>query len=133
MVVATEHLLVRAEVEAGEIEVGKGVAMADVEEEVRRALVIAVLEHLDQRKAEHALEELHRALDVAADESDVVYTAGGGGGPFGSRCEVLRCQFFAACGEPGALVGIDSHSGNSTGSVGNGQKTTAAAPASIHF
>ena len=58
--------------------------------------------------------------------------AGCGGGPFGSRCEVLRCRFCAACGQPGALVGIDGHSGNSTGSVGSGQKTTVVAPAATH-
>ena len=37
VVVPAEHLLVRAEVEPGEVEVGEGVAMTDVEEEVRRA------------------------------------------------------------------------------------------------
>ena len=49
---ATEHLGVRPEVEAGQVEVGEAVAVADVEEEVRGALVVAVLEHLDEREAE---------------------------------------------------------------------------------
>ena len=40
----------------------RGVAVADVEEEVRRAGVVAVLEHVGQREAEHALVELDRPL-----------------------------------------------------------------------
>src|SRR5688572_6146919 len=35
VVVAAEHLAVRGQVEAGEVEEGEGVAVADVEEEVR--------------------------------------------------------------------------------------------------
>ena len=60
VVVAAEHLPYGAEVEAGEVEEGQGVAVADVEEEVRRARVVAVLEQLGQREAEEPLVEVDR-------------------------------------------------------------------------
>ena len=103
MVVAAEHLLVRAEVEPRQVEVGQRVAVADVEEEVRRAFVVAVLEHLDQRESEDTLEELHGALDVAADQRDVMHTAGGAGRAVGLRCEVLCGKLVAAGGRDGRV------------------------------
>src|SRR5690349_7799927 len=54
VVVAAEDLAVRWQVEAGEVEEGEGVAVADVEEEVRRPDVVPVLEQLGQREAEEA-------------------------------------------------------------------------------
>ena len=95
MVVAAEHFLVRPQPEAGEIEVGEGVAVADVEEEMCRALVVAVLEHLDQREAEHLLVELDGSFDIAADQSDVVHAAGGADRPIVLGDEILRGQFGA--------------------------------------
>ena len=61
---AAEHLAVRVEIEARQIEIGERVAVADVEEEVSRALVVAILEHLDQREAKQAVVELDGALDL---------------------------------------------------------------------
>ena len=57
VVEATEPLGVGAEVEAGEVEEGERVAVADVEEEVGRALVVAILEDLGQRELEEVLVE----------------------------------------------------------------------------
>ena len=48
---------------------------ADVEEEVRRALVVAVLEQLDEREAEQVLVEADRALGIGADQREVVHAA----------------------------------------------------------
>ena len=50
MVQPAEHLLVRADVEAGEVEERQQVAVADVEEEVVGAGVVAVLEDLRERE-----------------------------------------------------------------------------------
>ena len=57
------------EIEPGEIEEGEEIAVADVEEEVRRPLVVAVLEELGQRELEQALIERDRLLDVARDSA----------------------------------------------------------------
>ncbi len=76
VVQAAEHLGVRTEVEAGEVEEGEQVLVADVEEEVRRARVVAVLDQLGEREAEEALVEGDGPLDVAADQGGVVQAAG---------------------------------------------------------
>ena len=73
-----EHLGVRADVQPGEVEEGQQVAVADVEEEVRRTGVVAVLDQLGEREAEHVLVEADRRLDVAADQRGVVQPARGG-------------------------------------------------------
>src|SRR3954454_13823357 len=88
VVQAAEHLGVGAAVQAGEVEEGDEVAVADVEEEVRGARVVAVLDQLGQREAEHVLVEAHGRLDVAADQRGVVQTAGGGGGALADGLEV---------------------------------------------
>src|SRR3954453_6592860 len=132
VMMSAEYLLVRAEIEAREVEVGERVAVADVEEEVRRSFVVAILEHLDQREAEDLLVELHGSFDIAADEGDVVHASGGARWALLLRGEVLRGEFGATLRESGSLAGIDAHSGNSTGSVGRGQKTTDVAPAATH-
>ena len=76
MVQTAQHLRVRTEVETGQIEERERVAIADVEEEVRRAAVVAVLEHLGQRELEQLLVELDRPLDVVAQQGDVMHTPG---------------------------------------------------------
>ena len=48
----TQHLLVRTNVQTREIEEGKEIAIADVEEKVRRAGIVAVLDQLGQRELE---------------------------------------------------------------------------------
>ena len=101
-----EHLGVRADVEAGEVEEGEQVAVADVEEEVRGAGVVAVLDQLGQREAEHVLVEADGPLDVAADQRGVVQAAGGGGGrsPAGLRCAArMRSRSAAMAVRSGVL------------------------------
>src|SRR5689334_8164721 len=62
----------------GEVEETQQIPVADVEEEVARALVVAVFHQLDQREAEEALVELDGLLDVLADQRQVVHPADGG-------------------------------------------------------
>src|SRR4029450_4297089 len=57
MVQPAEDLRVLAEVEPGEVEEGERVPVADVEEEVRRPLVVAVLEEVGERELEQVLIE----------------------------------------------------------------------------
>jgi hypothetical protein len=67
-----QHLGVRAEVEAGQVEEREQVAVADVEEEVVGAGVVAVLEDLGQPELQQALVEVDGRADVGADQRDVV-------------------------------------------------------------
>ena len=90
-----EHLLVGADVEAGEVEEGQQVAVADVEEEVVAAGVVAVLEDLRQRELEQLLVEAHRALDVGAHQREVVQPAGRRGWPVGAFSQVRRLDVLA--------------------------------------
>ena len=60
MLHAAERLVELGVLEAGEIEEGEQVAVADIEEEVRARLVVAVLEDLDEREPEEILVELDR-------------------------------------------------------------------------
>jgi hypothetical protein len=83
-----EHLGVGADVQAGEVEEGEQVAVADVEEEVRGARVVAVLDQLGEREAEHVLVEADGPLDIAADQRRVVQAAGSGGGALAGRAQV---------------------------------------------
>ena len=66
---AAEPFRHRLEAEAGEVEEGEHVAVADVEEEVRLTFVVTVLEQLDQREADQVLIEADRALGVGADRA----------------------------------------------------------------
>src|SRR5882757_429106 len=74
---AADRLLEGGVIVAGEVEEPEQVAVPDVEEEVRRSRVVAVLDHLHQREAEQSLIEVDRLLDIAADQRDVVNAAGG--------------------------------------------------------
>ena len=65
----------------GEVEEAEQVAVADVEEEVAGAGVVAVLHQLDQREAEQFLVEADGLLDVPADQCGVVQAAAGGRRP----------------------------------------------------
>ena len=73
VVQAAEHLRVLAEVEAREVEEGEQVAVADVEEEVRGTLVVAVLEQLGERELEQVLVERDRRLHVARQQREMVH------------------------------------------------------------
>src|SRR5713226_9254121 len=88
----TEHLGVLREIETREIEEGEQISMADVEEEVCRALVVAVLEQLRERELEQVLIEGDRRLDVAREERDVMDTARRRGGALIWRPEVSHPQ-----------------------------------------
>src|SRR5690349_10557887 len=64
----TEGLVELGVLVAGEVEEREEVPVPDVEEEVRAALVVAVLEDLDEREPEQVLVEGDRRVDVGADE-----------------------------------------------------------------
>src|SRR4051794_6777100 len=83
-----EDLGVGADVEAGEVEEGQQVAVADVEEEVRGPGVVPVLDQLGEREAEHVLVEADCPLDVAADQRGVVQAARGRLRTLAGRLEV---------------------------------------------
>src|SRR4051794_24391134 len=72
---AAEDLGVLTECEARQVEEREQVAVADVEEEVVGAGVVAVLEDLGERELEDALIEVDRASYVGADEREVVQAA----------------------------------------------------------
>ena len=77
------------EVETREVEEGEQIAVADVEEEVRGAGIVAVLDQLGEREAEQVLVEADGPLDVAADQRRVVQAAGramAGRSAAGRRC-----------------------------------------------
>ena len=65
VVQAAEDLGVGADVEAGEVEERQQVAVADVEEEVRGARVVAVLDQLGEREAEHVLVEARPCVSTS--------------------------------------------------------------------
>ncbi len=67
---------------AGKIEEREQIVMTDVEEEVRAARIVAVLEELDEGEAEQALIEADGALDVRTDERRVMNAACGALSPF---------------------------------------------------
>ena len=131
MVMAAEHLRVRAEVEAGQVEVGKRVAVADVEEEVGAALVVAVLEHLDQREAEQPVVELDGAFHVAADQRGVVHAAGGRRRACVPRLEVLLGQLGAPCGECAATLFAVYAVAHTDSSAPSGPAVNTSAPESV--
>jgi hypothetical protein len=79
VVQSAEHLSVGREIQTGEVEERQGVAVADVEEEVRRALIVPVLEDLGQWEAQQVLVEADGRLDIGGQQRQVVNTAGGGG------------------------------------------------------
>src|SRR5882757_3302759 len=95
---AADRLLEGGVIVAGEVEEPEQVAVPDVEEEVRRSGVVAVLDHLHQREAEQSLVEVDRLLDVAADQRDVVDAAGGRRPR--PRLEVGDTKLVAALADP---------------------------------
>ena len=78
MVHAPQHFGVWAQVEPGKVEERQRVAVADVEEEVGRTLIVTVLEQLGERESEHTLVELDRPLDIGAQQREVMHATGGG-------------------------------------------------------
>src|SRR3954451_23983210 len=104
VVQAAEHLGVGADVQAGEVEEGDEVAVADVEEEVRGARVVTVLDQLGQREAEYVLIEAHDPLHVAADQRGVVQPARRGRRALTGRLQV-RGADAGTLGLQGGRVG----------------------------
>ena len=76
VVQAAQHLGIGPQIEAGQVEEGKRVAVADVEEEMRRTLVVAVFEHVGEREFEQVLVKAHGALDISAKECYVMNAPG---------------------------------------------------------
>ena len=62
----------RLEAEAGEVEEAQQRGVAQIEEEVRRARVVPVLDQLDQRKTQQTLVELDRGGWIGADQGGMV-------------------------------------------------------------
>src|SRR5215211_3324710 len=79
----------RLEAEPWEVEEPQQRAVPEVEEEVRRARVVPVLDKLDEREAEQILVEPDRLLDVGADQRRVVDAPAGGRRPVRRRTEVV--------------------------------------------
>ena len=88
MVEPAEYLGVGTEPEVGKVEEGQRVVVTEVEEEMGRSLVVAVLEQLDQREAKEVLVEADRPLDIGAEQRHVVHAAGGRGGSACRRTQV---------------------------------------------
>jgi hypothetical protein len=57
---------------AGDVEEPEQVVVAEVEEKVAGAGMVAVLDRLDQRAPQEVVVEADRLLDVAADQRDMV-------------------------------------------------------------
>src|SRR4051812_6243078 len=70
-----EDLTVRLQVQPRKVEERQQIGVADVEEEVRRTVVVAVLDELGQRELEQLLIEPDGSFDVAADERRVMQSA----------------------------------------------------------
>ena len=85
----------RLQSQTRKVEERQQIVVADVEKQVRRAFVVAVLHQLDQRKAEQLLVELDRLLDVAADERHVVDAARAGRRPLGRWAQVFCVPLLA--------------------------------------
>ena len=75
---------------------GSSVMIADIEEQVRRPVVVTVLHELDERKPKQALVDLNRLLDVGADERGVVDSAPRRLGTVSGGHDVVRPEFGAA-------------------------------------
>src|SRR3954463_16611993 len=84
------------EPETGEVEEPEQGLVAEVEEEVRRARVVAVLDQLHEREPQQSLVELDGLLDVGADQCGMVDASSGRGGPIPGRLEVPVAELPAA-------------------------------------
>src|SRR5215472_575053 len=84
----------------GEVEEPEQIVVADVEEEVVGASVVAVLHELDEREAEEFLVELDRLLGVATDQGEVVHALYGRRRPAAPGPQVLLAQFSPARADP---------------------------------
>src|SRR3954454_4155812 len=104
-----EDLGVGSDVESGKVEEGEQVAVAEVEEEMRGAGIVAVLDQFGQRKAEDVLIEADGPPDVAADERGVVQPAGGGLRTFAGRLQVRGPDAAAFGVHIGRLGGCGRH------------------------
>ena len=70
-----DAFLSRLQPEPREVEEAEQRRVAEVEEEMARAGIVAVLGELDERKAEQPVVELDRLLDIAADQRGVMDAA----------------------------------------------------------
>src|SRR2546428_8066450 len=77
------------------VEEGEQVSVSKVMEEVSRTLQIAILEQFDQWEAENFAVELDSALDVRADQRQMVQAARAGRRAFRFRFEICLLQRLA--------------------------------------
>ena len=99
MMEAAEDLRIGTEAEVREVEEGQCVVVAQIEEQVRRTLIVAVLEQLDQWESEQLLVEADRPLHVGTQEREMMHAASLGGRPGRRLLEVRRAQPLAlGCG-----------------------------------
>ncbi len=85
---AADRLAERGVIVTREVEKTKQVVVADVEEEVTRTDIIAVLDKLDKGESEELLVEADRLLDVTANQREVVYPLHRGRRPLALRPQV---------------------------------------------
>src|ERR1700712_2907063 len=100
---AADRLHAGLEAEPWEVEESEQRLVAEVEEEVRRPGVVAVLHQLDEREPEDVLVERGRALAVGADQGGVV-DASAGRVPLLDGLEVLLPQLRTPCFQLGLLA-----------------------------
>src|SRR5262249_41112451 len=101
-----DAFLSRFEAETREVEETEQRAVAEVEEEVRRAGIVPVLRDFHAREAEQPVVELDRLLHVAADERGMVDAPTTRGGSLGERSDVALAEVRASLGQAGAFVGV---------------------------
>src|SRR6266567_7000137 len=97
MLHAADGLGERRVLVTGEVEKTEQVVVADVEEEMAGARIVAVFHQLHQREAEELLVELDGLLDVLADQGEMVDTLDGGGRPLAAGAQVLLPQLVPPC------------------------------------
>src|ERR1700758_80941 len=89
-----------------EVEEAEQDVVADVEEEMVGARIVAVLHHLDQRETEELLVELDRLLGVLADQRQGVHAADRCRRAISQRAQVPLAQFFPAGTDAGKLFAL---------------------------
>src|ERR1700740_173118 len=89
-----------------EVKEAEQVVIADVEEEVVRARVVAVLHQFDQREAQELLVELDRLLGIFTDQREVMHTADGCRGAVCQRAQIPLAQVFPAGPDAGKLLAL---------------------------
>jgi hypothetical protein len=85
---AAKYLGVGPKVEARQIEEREAVPITDIEEEMRRALIVPVLEHIGKRETKKVLVEPDGALDIGDKQRHMMHATSGRGGSFVTRSQM---------------------------------------------